>query len=177
MGAREHWARLTRSFTADYINGIDVEGFSADKKEYTVAVGDLDQWTVTPLYDKTTGMSVSVHKDGQTATITVTSGDGLTKTEYKVTVTQKMKLIGGELASTGAAIIAVVGVAAVLLLCFLVLTAVKRMKRGDEDKLRRTVEIVQGETVDVTEGETASENQTMPQVEPAETDNKPDDRE
>lgn len=159
------------------VNGIDVEGFSPDKKEYTVAVGDLDQWTVTPLYDKTTGMSVSVHKDGQTATITVTSGDGLTKTEYKVTVTQRMKLVGGELASTGVAIIAVVGVAAALLLCFIILTVLKRMKFRDEDKLRRTVEIVQGETVDMAEGEAASETQTMPQVEPAETADKPDDRE
>lgn len=110
------------------VNGEDVDGFSADKNEYTVAVGDLDQWTVTPLYDKTTGMSVSVHKDGRTAIITVTSGDGLTKTEYRVTVTQKMKLISGELATTGMSIVIVAVTAVMLLLSSAIVFIVKRRR-------------------------------------------------
>ena len=66
------------------VNGRTINGFDPGKHEYTVNVNDTDKWTLDALYDKTTGMTVSVSKTGQTATVTVTSGDGLTKTVYTV---------------------------------------------------------------------------------------------
>lgn len=103
------------------VNGENVNGFDPAKHAYSVAVVNPDQWTVAPVYDKTTGMSVTTHKDGRKATITVTSGDGLTKTTYTVEVTQKMKLIDtvtATLAETGAKG-GLIGLGAVILLAVL----------------------------------------------------------
>lgn len=91
------------------VDGTLIGGFDPATREYTVAVNDTDEWTVTPQYDKDTGMSVSTSKDGTQAVITVTSGDGLNSVQYTVNVTQK--LFGGDgtsgfggLAQTGVSI-------------------------------------------------------------------------
>lgn len=90
---------LTEATHRAELTGIAVDGtlipnFDKDTHEYTVAVNDPDEWTVTPQFDKTTGMSISTQKEGAKAVITVTSGDGLNDTEYTVNVTRK--LFGGE---------------------------------------------------------------------------------
>ncbi|MBT1162752.1 hypothetical protein [Bifidobacterium sp. SO1] len=79
--------------TGIVVDGKKVDGFKPDKLEYKVSVNDPDQWTIVPQYDKTTGMGVTVTKNGSNATITVTSGDNLKKTTYKIQVVKK--LLGG----------------------------------------------------------------------------------
>lgn len=103
------------------VNGQDIGGFDKDRHEYEIPVVNPSQWTVSPVYDKTTGMSVTTHKDGRTAVITVTSGDGLTKTTYTVRVTQKMRVIDTvttTLAATGAKG-GIIGIAAVAVLAII----------------------------------------------------------
>lgn len=77
---------LTHTATLQMIsvNNVEVNGFAPDRTEYTVPVADTDHWVVTPKFDKTTGMEVHTHKDGSTATITVTSADGLVRKTYTV---------------------------------------------------------------------------------------------
>lgn len=89
---------ITEATNRAELTGIKVDGeaikdFSPDKTEYTVDVKNPEQWTVSPQFDKATGMSVSTHKDGQAATITVYSADNLNSRTYTVHVKQKMKLI------------------------------------------------------------------------------------
>lgn len=89
------------------VDGKLINGFKPEQHEYTVSVNDPNQWTIVAQYDKTTGMSVMTEKNGANATITVTSGDNLTTTTYKVHVTQKILsgdgTVGvGGLAETGA---------------------------------------------------------------------------
>lgn len=85
-----HKAQLT-GITVD---GNKVNEFNTDKHEYTVTVNNPDEWTIVPQYDKTTGMTVTTNKTGADATITVTSGDGLVKTVYKVHANRS--LFGGQ---------------------------------------------------------------------------------
>lgn len=99
--AATHKAQLTGIL----VDGTSVNGFDPAKHEYAASVNDPDEWMVSPQYDKVSGMTVSTEKKGADATITVTSGDGLVKTTYKVHVTRKP--FGGNgnnalgLASTG----------------------------------------------------------------------------
>lgn len=110
LTSQTHLAELT----GIGVDGSLINGFDKDKHEYTVAVNDVNEWVVTPQYDKTTGMTVSTVKDGQDAIITVTSGDGLVTAVYKVHVTQKLfggagsSGIGGDLASTGSSVMTIV---------------------------------------------------------------------
>lgn len=99
--AATHKAQLTGIL----VDGTAVKGFDPARHEYNASVNDPDEWMVSPQYDKASGMTVSTEKKGADATITVTSGDGLVKTTYKVHVTRKP--FGGNgnnalgLASTG----------------------------------------------------------------------------
>lgn len=81
------------------VNNSPIEGFSADRTEYTVAVPNIAHWVVTTKFDKTTGMSVTVHKDAQTATIDVTSADGLVHKTYIVHITEQAALTGNSVPS------------------------------------------------------------------------------
>ena len=65
------------------VNGSAVQAFSADLQSYTVSA-DPEHWTVAPVFDKTTGMSVSSSKNGDTAVLTVISADGLVTSDYTV---------------------------------------------------------------------------------------------
>lgn len=71
------------------VNNSDIPGFSPDKTDYTVPVENIEHWVIATQFDKQTGMSVEVHKDAATATITVTSADGLTHRIYTVHVVQQ----------------------------------------------------------------------------------------
>lgn len=99
--AATHKAQLTGIL----VDGTAVKGFDPARHEYNASVNDPDEWMVSPQYDKASGMTVSTEKKGADATITVTSGDGLVKTTYSLTVTRKP--FGGNgnnalgLASTG----------------------------------------------------------------------------
>lgn len=102
--AATHKAQLTGIL----VDGTAVNGFDPAKHEYAASVNDPDEWMVSPQYDKVSGMTISTEKKGADATITVTSGDGLVKTTYSLTVTRKP--FGGNgnnalgLASTGVGI-------------------------------------------------------------------------
>lgn len=74
------------SLTGIKVNGHDVPNFNPDVRRYTVEVPRTDQWTLVPQYDEKTGMSVDTHKNGNEATITATSADGLVKVSYEVHV-------------------------------------------------------------------------------------------
>ena len=79
-------------------------------------VKNPEKWTVTPLFDKSTGMSVSTHKDGDKAVITVSSADNLNTVTYTVTVKQKMKLLDKlGLANTGTTALTAIIAAVVLI--------------------------------------------------------------
>lgn len=97
----------TAALTGIAVDGSLISGFNPDTHEYTVNVGNPDKWTVSPQYDKLTGMSVKTDKEGADATITVTSGDGEVQTVYKVHAVQNLIPsagavgVGGKLAQTG----------------------------------------------------------------------------
>lgn len=76
----------TAVLTGITVNGRDISGFTPEKHEYTVSVPNTSKWTIIPQYDKTLGVTVTLSKDGRTATITVVSADGLVKTVYRVHV-------------------------------------------------------------------------------------------
>lgn len=100
--AATHKAELT----GIAVDGKLVNGFDPNKTSYEVSVDNPDKWTVVGQYDKDSGMSITINKNGADATLTVTSGDGLVSKDYKVHVTKK--LFGGagtagvnDLAQTG----------------------------------------------------------------------------
>ena len=110
LTAATHRAELT-GIKAD---GRLVSGFDPKRLEYTVKVGNADRYVITPVFDKTTGMSVTVHKDGRTVTLTATSADGLVRTVYTVHVVEDRALAA--LSSTGAGLGVAAPIAALLAL-------------------------------------------------------------
>lgn len=117
--ALTHMARLT----GIQVNGKALDGFSPDTFDYTATVGDLEAWTVVPQFDRDSGLSVSTHKEGDKATITVTSADGLVVATYTVRVQVEpgnpVVGVGESLAKTGAGVwvLAIVTVALLVLGC------------------------------------------------------------
>ena len=98
------------------MDGKPIAGFNPDTHEYTVEVKNPEKWTITPQFDKSTGMSVSTHKDGDKATITVSSADNLNTVTYTVTVKQKMKLVEKlALANTGTTAVTAIIAALILI--------------------------------------------------------------
>lgn len=88
------------------VDGKLINGFDADKTFYEVSVDNPDKWTVVGQYDKDSGMSITINKNGADATLTVTSGDGLVSKDYTIHVTKKLfggdGTVGvGDLAQTG----------------------------------------------------------------------------
>ena len=77
------------SLTGILVNGNPLPTFTPRQTSYTVSVDNTQKWTITPQYDKTTGMSVTTSKNGNQATITATSADGLIQTTYTITAAQK----------------------------------------------------------------------------------------
>lgn len=125
LTAKTHAAALT----GIKVNGQDIQGFTPDKYEYEVPVPDPQQWMVSPQYDKLTGQTVDTDKQGDTARITVTSGDGLTTVTYTVHATKQTTL-----AQTGMALGIIALIAAGLAAIGATLTYLtRRMRKHDDD--------------------------------------------
>lgn len=121
------------------VDGTLINGFDPDKTSYEVSVDNPDRWTVVGQYDKDSGMSITINKNGADATLTVTSGDGLVSKDYKVHVTKKLfggdGTVGvGDLATTGVNT-GVVAVAVVALAAVggLLAVAVGKTRKRDDD--------------------------------------------
>lgn len=71
------------------VDGKLINGFDPNKTSYEVSVDNPDKWTVVGQYDKDSGMSITINKNGADATLTVTSGDGLVSKDYKIHATKK----------------------------------------------------------------------------------------
>lgn len=136
--AATHKAELT----GIAVDGKLINGFDPNKTSYEVAVDNPDKWTVVGQYDKDTGMSITINKNGADATLTVTSGDGLVSKDYRIHATKK--LFGGagtagvsDLAQTGVntGIIGVVVVALVFIggLLTVALHGGRKRKNGQAD--------------------------------------------
>lgn len=122
------------------VDGKLINGFAPDKTSYEVAVDNPDRWTVVGQYDKDTGMSITINKNGADATLTVTSGDGLASKDYKIHVTKKP--FGGagtagvsDLAQTGVNT-GIIGIVIVALLAVggILTVAVKRLGKRNAVK-------------------------------------------
>lgn len=122
------------------VDGKLINGFAPDKTSYEVAVDNPDRWTVVGQYDKDTGMSITINKNGADATLTVTSGDGLASKDYKVHATKKP--FGGagtagvsDLAQTGVNT-GIIGIVIVALLAVggILTVAVKRLGKRNAVK-------------------------------------------
>lgn len=144
------------------VDGKLINGFDPNKDSYEVVVDNPDRWTVVAQYDKDSGMSVTINKNGADAVITVTSGDGLLSQDYRLHVTKK--LLGGDgtvgvggLAKTGVdtSIIGVFIVAFAAIGGLLAVVAGKISKRKDNP-----------ETGDGTEVDSTSEQPTSDTPDP-----------
>ena len=134
--AATHKAELT----GIAVDGKLINGFDPNKISYEVSVDNPDKWTVVGQYDKDSGMSITINKNGADATLTVTSGDGLVSKDYKIHVTKK--LFGGagtagvsDLAQTGVNT-GIIGLVIVVLVAVggLLAVAVKKLgKRNRKD--------------------------------------------
>lgn len=135
---------LTKATHAAQLTGIGVDGkliggFDPAKHEYSTQVNDPNEWVVSPQYDKTAGMSVSTVKKGADATITVTSGDGLVSTTYRLHVTRKpfggkgTVGVGGQLAQTGMSMGVISGILAAIVAVGILIWAVggRYAKKGE----------------------------------------------
>lgn len=122
------------------VDGKLINGFTPDKTSYEVAVDNPDKWTVVGQYDKDSGMSITINKNGADATLTVTSGDGLVSKDYKIHATKKP--FGGagtagvsDLAQTGVNT-GIIGIVIVALLAVggILTVAVKRLGKRNAAK-------------------------------------------
>lgn len=122
------------------VDGKLINGFTPDKTSYEVAVDNPDKWTVVGQYDKDSGMSITINKNGADATLTVTSGDGLASKDYKIHATKKP--FGGagtagvsDLAQTGVNT-GIIGIVIVALLAVggILTVAVKRLGKRNAAK-------------------------------------------
>lgn len=157
--AATHKAELTGMA----VDGKLINGFDPNKTSYEVSVDNPDKWTVVGQYDKDSGMSITINKDGADATLTVTSGDGLVSKDYKVHVTKK--LFGGagtagvsDLAQTGVNT-GIIGLVIIVLAAIggLLIVAVKKLgKRKTSNKSEEKSE-GQSETESKLEPETESD--------------------
>ncbi len=123
------------------VDGKLINGFDPNKTSYEVSVDNPDKWTVVGQYDKDSGMSITINKNGADATLTVTSGDGLVSKDYKVHVTKK--LFGGagtagvsDLAQTGVNT-GIIGIVIIVLAAAGGLLAVAVKRLGKRNAVKR----------------------------------------
>lgn len=123
------------------VDGKLINGFDLNKTSYEVSVDNPDKWTVVGQYDKDSGMSITINKNGADATLTVTSGDGLVSKDYKVHVTKK--LFGGagtagvsDLAQTGVNT-GIIGIVIIVLAAAGGLLAVAVKRLGKRNAVKR----------------------------------------
>ncbi|MCH3974405.1 MAG: cadherin-like beta sandwich domain-containing protein [Bifidobacterium tibiigranuli] len=96
------------SVTGILVDNKEISGFDPSRHEYDATVETLDHWTVNATFDKTSGMSITIHKEHAQAVITAVSADGLTRETYTVRVHvaaigagENGAVQGAELANTG----------------------------------------------------------------------------
>ena len=82
------------AITSIIVDGKAIAGFDPAKHGYETQVDNIDHWTVTADFDKSTGMGVTIHKDHDKATITATSADGLNRATYTLKVSEKPLALG-----------------------------------------------------------------------------------
>ena len=137
LTAATHKAELT----GIRFDGKDLNGFDPARHEYAVQVADPARYTVMPVFDQSTGMTVSTHKTDGKAVVTVTSADGLTKTVYTFNISQAPLPVlsgtqAGSLAQTGT-VVGAIGVAVAVLVAVLagcVAWLVGRRHKGEGGK-------------------------------------------
>lgn len=139
------------------VDGKLINGFDPNKTSYEVSVDNPDKWTVVGQYDKDSGMSITINKNGADATLTVTSGDGLVSKDYKVHVTKK--LFGGagtagvsDLAQTGVNT-GIIGLVIIVLVAAGGLLAVAVKRLGKRKTASQTEESSDGQSNAETETE------------------------
>ena len=119
LTAATHKAELT----GIRFDGKDLNGFDPARREYAVQVADPARYTVMPVFDQSTGMTVSTHKADGKAVVTVTSADGQVKTVYTFDISQAPLPVlsgtqAGTLAQTGT-VVGAIGVGALALVAVL----------------------------------------------------------
>ncbi|PKU90109.1 cell surface protein [Bifidobacterium thermophilum] len=119
LTAATHKAELT----GIRFDGKDLNGFDPARHEYAVQVSDPARYTVMPVFDQSTGMTVSTHKADGKAVVTVTSADGQVKTVYTFDISQAPLPVlsgtqAGSLAQTGT-VVGAIGAAALALVAVL----------------------------------------------------------
>lgn len=138
LTAATHKAELT----GIRFDGKNLDGFDPARREYAVQVSDPARYTVMPVFDQSTGMTVSTHKADGKVVVTVTSADGLVKTVYTFNVSQApLPILSGTQAGTlaqtgtvaGAIGVAVAVLAAVLAGCVAWLVGRRRKGEGGKD--------------------------------------------
>lgn len=138
LTAATHKAELT----GIRFDGKDLNGFDPARREYAVQVSDPARYTVMPVFDQSTGMTVSTHKADGKAVVTVTSADGQVKTVYTFNISQAPLPVlsgtqAGTLAQTGTVVGAIgaaaLALAAVLAGCVAWLVGRRRKGEGGKD--------------------------------------------
>lgn len=137
LTAATHKAELT----GIRFDGKDLNGFDPARREYAVQVSDPARYTVMPVFDQSTGMTVSTHKADGKAVVTVTSADGQVKTVYTFNISQAPLPVlsgtqAGTLAQTGT-VVGAIGAAALALVAVLagcVAWLVGRRRKGEGGK-------------------------------------------
>lgn len=138
LTAATHKAELT----GIRFDGKDLNGFDPARHEYAVQVSDPARYTVMPVFDQSTGMTVSTHKADGKAVVTVTSADGQVKTVYTFNISQAPLPVlsgtqAGTLAQTGTVVGAIgaaaLALAAVLAGCVAWLVGRRRKGEGGKD--------------------------------------------
>ena len=136
------------AITSIIVDGKAISGFDPAKHGYETQVDNIDHWTVTADFDKSTGMGVTIHKDHDKATITATSADGLTTATYTLKVSEKPLALGRAgtdgatvegLAHTGVDTTGLIGFAAALLaagIACLAAVLTRRTRHGRHDDAR-----------------------------------------
>lgn len=130
------------SITGIIVDGTPIGGFDPAKHEYETLVDNIEHWTVTADFDKTTGMGVTIHKDRDHATITAVSADGLVGTTYTLKVGERPLPGAGAdgatvdaLAETGAAadgpLLALAGLIALGLAAVFARSSMRRRHAGE----------------------------------------------
>lgn len=119
LTAATHKAALT----GIRFDGKNLDGFDPARREYAVQVSDPARYTVMPVFDQSTGMTVSTHKADGKAVVTVTSADGQVKTVYTFDISQAPLPVlsgtqAGTLAQTGT-VVGAIGAAALALVAVL----------------------------------------------------------
>ncbi|RSX49864.1 hypothetical protein [Bifidobacterium castoris] len=112
------------------VDGADMPAFDPERTEYTVGVENPERYTVTPVFDKQSGMSVTVDKSSERAILTAVSADGLTRRVYTVRIVQATETGAGTdmLAETGTAAGAAAGASLLAALAGIALLATRRRR-------------------------------------------------